>query len=86
MELLTVYNIIDFLWAFDSIHQDTLRKILRSYAVPPQFFLLIEKLYNQFECSVILSNESSEWFPVKSGILQECILLPILFWVYGICL
>ena len=39
MELLTVYNIIDFQWAFDSIHQDTLRKILRSYAVPPKFFL-----------------------------------------------
>ena len=74
MELLTVYNIIDFQWAFDSIHQDTLRQILRSYAVPPKFFLLIEKLYNHFESSVILSNESSEWFPVKSGILHGWIL------------
>ena len=34
-----------------------------------------------FEYSVILSNGSSEWFPVKSGVRQGCILLPILFLV-----
>ena len=36
---------------------------------------------SNFECSVILSNTSSEWFPVKSGVRQGCILSPNLFLV-----
>ena len=74
-------NVIDFKKAFDSIHHDTLWKILRSYGVPLKIVSLIETFYNHFECSVILNNTSSEWFTVKSGVRQGCILSPILFLV-----
>ena len=74
-------NFIDFKKAFDSIHHDTLWKILRSYGVPLKIVSLIETFYNQFECSDILSNTSSELFPIKSGIRQGCILSLILFLV-----
>ena len=74
-------NFIDFKKAFDSIHHDTLWKILRSYGVPLKIVSLIETFYNHFECSVIISNTSSEWFTVKSGVRQGCILSPILFLV-----
>ena len=74
-------NFIDFKKAFDSIHHDTLWKILRSYGVPLKIVSLIETFYNHFECSVILNNTSSEWFTVKSGVRQGCILSPILFLV-----
>ena len=74
-------NFIDFKKAFDSVHHDTLWKILRSYGVPLKIVSLIETFYNHFECSVILSNTSSEWFTVKSGVRQGCILSPILFLV-----
>ena len=74
-------NFIDFKKAFDSIHHDTLWKILRSYGVPLKIVSLIETFYSHFECSVILSNRSSEWFPLKSGVRQGCILSPILFLV-----
>ena len=63
-------NFIDFKKAFDSIHHDTLWKILRSYGVPLKIVSLIETFYNHFECSVILSNTSSEWFPVKSVVID----------------
>ena len=53
----------------------------RSYGVPLKIVSLIETFYNHFECSVILSNTSSEWFPVKSGVRQGCTLSPILFLV-----
>ncbi|KAL9952828.1 hypothetical protein ACROYT_G040141 [Oculina patagonica] len=33
----------------------------------------------QFECSVIVDGNLSEWFPVKSGVRQGCIISPILF-------
>ena len=74
-------NFIDLKKAFASIHHDTLWMILRSYGVPPKIVSLIEKFYNHFECSVILSNASSEWFPVKSDVRQGRILSPILFLV-----
>ena len=40
------------------------------------------KFYDHFECSVILDNKTlSEWFQVKSGLRQMCILSLILFLV-----
>ena len=43
---------------------------------------LIYKFYDHFECSVIPDNNTlSEWFQVKSGVRQGCILSPILFLV-----
>jgi hypothetical protein len=74
-------NFTDLKKAFDIIHYDTLWKILRSYGVPLKIISLIEIFYNHFECSVILSNTSSEWFPVKSGIRLGCTLSPILLLV-----
>ena len=41
---------------------------------------MIELFYKNFECSVILDNSNtSQWFPVKSGVRQGCIISPILF-------
>ncbi|KAL9953192.1 hypothetical protein ACROYT_G040569 [Oculina patagonica] len=72
-------NFIDFQKAFDSVHRDPLWKILRSYGVPPKMVTLMSSFYQQFECSVIVDGNLSEWFPVKSGVRQGCIISPILF-------
>jgi hypothetical protein len=73
-------NFIDFRKAFDSVHRESLWKILRSYGIPQKFVTLISKFYDNFECSVILDDSSiSDSFPVKSGVRQGCILSPILF-------
>ena len=75
-------NFIDFKKAFGSVHRATLWKILYSYGVPAKTVTLIEKFYDHFECSVILDNKTlSEWFQVKPGVRQGCILSPILFLV-----
>ena len=75
-------NFIDFKKAFDSVHRATLWKLLHLYGVPAKIFTLIEKFYDHFECIVILDNNTlSEWFQVKSGVRQGCILSPILFLV-----
>ena len=42
---------------------------------------MITKFYEQFECSIILDNQLSEWFKVESGVRQGCGLSPILFLV-----
>lgn len=40
---------------------------------------LLRMFYQQFECSIIVDGNLSEWFPVESGVPEGCILSPILF-------
>ena len=61
---------IDFKKAFDSIHHETLWKILRHYGLPQKIVGLI---------SVLMDSTQTDYFPVKSGVRQGCILSPILF-------
>ena len=72
-------NFIDFKKAFDSIHRETLWRILHSYGIPHKIVSIVMEFYEHFECSIMLGNTTSEWFKVKSGVRQGCILSPILF-------
>ena len=49
-------NFIDFKKAFDSVHRESLWKILRAYGIPLKIVNLIGKFYEHFECSIILNN------------------------------
>ena len=70
---------IDFKKAFDSIHHETLWKILRHYGLIQKIVGLISVLYKSFECSVLMDSTQTDYFPVKSGVRQGCIISPILF-------
>ena len=70
---------IDFKNAFDCIYHETLWKILRHYGLPQKIVDLISVLYKSFECSVLMDSTQTDYFPVKSGVRQGCILSPILF-------
>lgn len=83
-------NFIDYTKAFDSVHQESLWKIIRAYGIPPKivklikkfeknFKNLIEKFCEHFECSIILDDKMTESFEVRSGLWQGCILSPLLF-------
>ena len=74
-------NFIDFKKAFDSVHRESLWKILRAYGIPHKIVTIMRTFYEHFECSVIVENTLAESFPVKSGVRQGCILSPILFLV-----
>ncbi|KAK3517624.1 hypothetical protein QTP70_013436 [Hemibagrus guttatus] len=70
---------VDFEKAFDSLHRDSLWKILRHYGIPKKLVTIIQDLYKNFECRVIHNNELTEPFNVHTGVKQGCILSPILF-------
>ena len=75
-------NFIDFRKAFDSVHRESLWKILAAYGLPAKMISLLRAFYTNFECSVIVDNNTtSEPFPVETGVRQGCILSPILFLV-----
>ena len=78
----TLYlNFIDFEKAFDSVHHDTLWKILKSYGFPQKIINILQSMYCDNQCSVKHGGQLSEWFRVKSGVRQGCVISPMLFLV-----
>ena len=73
-------NFIDFSKAFDSIHRDSLWKIVRSYGIPEKLVKIMKLFYENYECCIALENNNlTDNFNVKTGVRQGCILSPILF-------
>jgi hypothetical protein len=72
-------NFIDFRKAFDSIHRPAIWKILKSYGLPDKIINMIKLFYENYECCVICDNDMTDFFNVKTGVRQGCILSPILF-------
>ena len=72
-------NFIDFEKAFDSVHHDTLWKILQSYGIPQKIINILSSMYANNQCCVRHGGQHSEWFAVKSGVRQGCVISPILF-------
>ena len=76
----TIYiAFIDFEKAFDSLHRESLSRILRHYGIPQKMLNVIKILYTDVQCQVACNNHMSDSFSVKSGVKQGCILSPFLF-------
>ena len=71
---------IDFEKAFDSLHRDSLYKIMRAYNIPSKLVNITKLLYKDF-CSAVVcdNNQMSEFFPINTGVKHGCILSPFLF-------
>ena len=72
-------NFIDFEKAFDSIHRDSLWKILRHYGIPSKLVNVIKMLYSDFRSQVICHTALTDAFSVTTGVKQGCILSYFLF-------
>ena len=72
-------NFLDFKKAFDSVHRDSLWKILQHYGVPNKLVNVIKMLYQGFSAQVLCDGELTETFQVKTGVKQGCVLSPFLF-------
>ena len=72
-------NFIDFEKAFESIHQDSLWKILRHYGIPLKLVNVIKMLYSDFKSQVICNTALTDALSVTMGVKQGCNLSPFLF-------
>ena len=76
----TLYaTFIDLEKAFDSVHRESLWRILRHYGIPSKIVNIIRMLYSDFKAKVICGPQLSESFSIKTGVKQGCILSPFLF-------
>jgi len=73
------FNFIDFKKAFDSIHRESISKILRLYGIPHKIINIFISMYISSRCCVRTKDGYSDMFDIITGIRQGCILYPFLF-------
>ena len=71
------FYLVDLEKAFDSIHRESLCKILRHYGIPTKIVNLIKAFNSNFKGTVGKSTDTS--FLVKSGVRQGCVMSSLLF-------
>jgi len=69
---------IDAEKAFDKIQHPFLIKTLQSIGIEGTFLKLIKSIYEKLTANIILNGENLRAFPLRSGKLQGCPLLPLL--------
>ncbi|BHF63561.1 hypothetical protein SprV_0200655500 [Sparganum proliferum] len=84
----TAVCFVDFAAAFDSVHCESLWRIMALDGVPAKIIAMIKAYYRSTTARVLVRNNLSQPFAIRSGVRQGCILSPILFnyaidWILG---
>ncbi|BHF63825.1 hypothetical protein SprV_0200682000 [Sparganum proliferum] len=84
----TAVCFIDFAAAFDSVHRESLWRIMALDGVPAKIIAMIKAYYRSTTARVLVRNNLSQPFGIRSGVRRGCILSRILFnyaidWILG---
>ena len=70
---------IDYTKAFDCVDHNKQWKILKEMGIPDHFTCLLRNLYAGQEATVRTGHGTTDWFQIRKGVCQGCILSPCLF-------
>ena len=73
---------IDYAKAFDCVNHNKLWKILQEMGIPDHLIYLLRNLYAGQEGTVRTGHGTTEWFQIRKGVHQGCIMAPCLFNLY----
>ena len=73
---------IDYAKAFDCVDHNNLWKILKEMGISDQLTYLLGNLYAGQEETVRTGHGTTDWFQIRKGVRQGCILSPCLFNLY----
>nr|VZI50017.1 unnamed protein product [Spirometra erinaceieuropaei] len=84
----TAVCFVDFAAEFDSVHRESLWRIMALDGVPAKIIAMIKAYYRSTTARVLVRNNFSQPFGIRSGVRQGRILSPILFnyaidWILG---
>nr|VZI49593.1 unnamed protein product [Spirometra erinaceieuropaei] len=84
----TAVCFVDFAAAFDSVQRESLWRIMALDGVPAKIIAMIKAYYRSTTARVLVRNNLSQPFAIRSGVRQGCILSSILFnyaidWILG---
>ena len=74
---------IDYAKAFDCVHHNKLWKILQEMGIPDHLTYLLRNLYTGQEARVRTGHGTTDWFQIRKGVRQGCILSACLFNLYS---
>ena len=74
---------IDYAKAFDCMDHNKLWKILKEMEIPDRLTCLLRNLYAGQEATVRTGCGAIDWFQIRKGICQGCILSPCIFNLYA---
>ena len=70
---------INYAKAFDCVDHSKLWKILKEMGIPDHLTCLLRNLYAGQEATVRTRHGTTDWFQIRKGVRQGCILSPCLF-------
>ena len=74
---------VDFAKAFDCVDQNKLWKILKEIGIPDHLTWLLRNLYSGQEATAITVHGTIDWFQIRKGVCEGCILSLRLFNLYA---
>ena len=77
------FCIIDYTKAFDCVDYNKLWKTLQEMGIPDHLTCLLRNLYAGQEATVRTGHGTTDWFQIRKGVRQGCILSPCLFNLYA---
>ena len=77
---------IDYAKAFDFVDHSKLWKMLKEMGIPDYLSCLLRNLHAGQEATVRTGHGRAEWFQMRKGVCQGCILSPGLFNLYTECI
>ena len=72
-------NFMDYIKAFDSVHRQSLWKLMRHYGIPEKITNIVRNSYEGMSCRVVHGKDLTASFQVRTGVRQGCLLSPFLF-------
>jgi len=76
-------DFIDYAKAFDCMDHHKLWTILKEMGIPDHLTCLLRKLYAGQEATVRTGHGTIDWFQIRKGVCQGCVLSPCLFNLYA---
>ena len=83
METSGSFCLVDYTKAFGSVDHNKLWKILKEMGIPEHLICLLRNLYAGQEATVRSGHGTTDWFKIRKGVCQGCILSPCLFNFYA---
>ena len=77
------FYFIDYAKAFDCVDHNKLWKILKETGIQDHLICLLRNLYADQEATVRTGHGTTDWFQIRKGVHQCCILSPCLFNLYA---
>jgi len=72
---------VDFEKAFDSVHRETLWRLLASYGIPTKLVDMVKTMYKNCRCAVLDKTGHLKWFEVLSRVKQGFVMSGLLCYV-----